>query len=88
MPLSERTKNLLLGAIAVSPIMQRFAVPGFIGIALIAVGLWQNLDWLAIIGFILAAPVLWCYFVIMAIYPLMLLYEKLFMKPHEPYWKD
>lgn len=87
-PLSERIKIRLGNAIAVSPIMQRFALPGLIGIALIVMGLWQKLDWLAIAGLILAAPVLWCYFVIMLIYPLMALFEKLFTKPHEPYWKD
>lgn len=78
MALSERTKHLLLNAIAVSPIMQRFALPGIVGALLIGLGVWQKITWLTITGLILAAPVLWCYFVIMVIYPIVLLFEKLF----------
>lgn len=88
MPLSVRTKELLLSAIAVSPILRRFGLPGVAGLLLIGVGWWQRFTWLTIAGVILAAPVLWCYFVIMVICPLVLLYEKLFATPREPYWKE
>ena len=88
MPVSEKTKNLLMNAIAVSPIMKRFMLPGIIGMLLAGVGLWQDMEWLVITGLVLAAPVLWCYLLVMVVYPLMLLYEKLFTKPREPYWKE
>ena len=88
MPLPERAKELLMSAIAVSPIMKRFALPGAVGLILAAVGVWQQITWLTIVGLILAIPILWCYFVIMVIYPLMFLFEKLFAKPREPYWKE
>jgi hypothetical protein len=84
MPLSERTRNLLLNAIAVSPIMKRFALPGLIGMLLIGVGIWQKIDWLWIAGLVLAAPVLWCYLVIMLVYPIM----ALFTKSQPRHWKE
>jgi magnesium-transporting ATPase (P-type) len=88
MALSERTQNLLLNAIAVSPIMQRFAFPGAAGLVLAAVGAWQDIPWLTIAGLILAAPVLWCYFVIMVICPIVLLFEKLFSGPPKRHWEE
>jgi hypothetical protein len=77
MPLSERTKNLLMNAIAISPIMKWGALPGIIGIPLIAVGVEKKIEWLTITGLVLAAPVLWCLFVITVICPLVILFEKL-----------
>jgi hypothetical protein len=88
MPLSERTKELLLNAIAVSPIMQRFALPGAAGLIVAAVGHWQKIPWLTITGLVLAAPVLWCLLVIMVICPIVLLYEKLFGEPPKRHWEE
>ncbi len=83
-PLSERIKNLAEHAIAISPIIKRFWLPGTIGILLLAAGLWQEIEWLAITGLILAAPIFWCYVVIGIIGPLISLFEK----PQEKHWKD
>ena len=84
MPLSERTKNLLLNAIAVSPIMKRFALPGIIGIPLLAVGVAKKIQWLTVAGLVLAAPVLWCFFVMLVIAPLVILFEK----PPKRHWEE
>jgi len=75
MPLTERTKNLLLNAIAISPIMKWCSFPGIIGILLIGVGLWQRTTWLTVIGLVLAAPILWCYAVLLCVYMPYLLVE-------------
>ncbi len=84
MPLSERTKDLLCRAIAVSPILQRYALPGLVGLLLVGVGVWQQITWLTIAGLLLAAPVLWCYLVIMVVCPLILLFSK-----NQPrHWKE
>ena len=63
MPLSEKTKYFLMKAVAISPIMNRFMLPGIIGMLLTGVGVWQEMTWLAIAGLVLAAPILWCYVV-------------------------
>lgn len=76
MLLSEKTRCLLMNTIAVSPILKRFMLPGIIGMLLTGVGVWQEMEWLTITGFILAAPVLWCYVVVIAVYPLILLFSK------------
>lgn len=76
MPLSEKTKTLLMNTIAVSPVMKRFMLPGIIGMLLTGVGLWQKMEWLTITGLVLAAPILWCYVVVMVVTPLVLLFSK------------
>lgn len=68
MPLSDRTKNLLLAPFAISPIMARFSLPGLIGFLLFAVGVWQQTAWLKVTGIILAAPILWAYAVLFFVY--------------------
>ena len=84
MPLPEKTKNLLLNTIAVSPILKRFMLPGIIGMLLTGVGVWQEMEWLTITGLVLAAPVLWCYVVVIIVYPLILL----FSKTPKRHWED
>ena len=76
MLLSEKTRYLLMNAIAVSPILKRFMLPGIIGMLLTGVGVWQKMEWLTITGLVLAAPVLWCYVVVIVVYPLLLLFSK------------
>jgi hypothetical protein len=67
MPLSEKTKNRLLMPFAISRIMRFGALPGLIGFALIGFGFYLQIDALIIVGFVLAIPILWVYFVIMCI---------------------
>lgn len=50
---------------AISPIMKWGALPGMVGAVLMAVGVVKNLGWLKIAGAVLAAPILWCYFIVM-----------------------
>ncbi len=76
MPLSENIRNLAESAIAISPIVRRFALPGLVGFLLIGLGWWQQTTWLTIAGLILAAPILWCYVVLALVYPLLFLFEK------------
>ncbi len=80
MPLSEKTKNQLLAPFAVSRIMRFGALPGLVGLVLIGVGFYQQIDILKIVGVVLAIPLLWVYFVIMFIFPLFVLVEKLWKR--------
>jgi len=75
MPLSEKTRNILLAPFAISPILQRFAWPGIAGFLIFGIGLWRQLDWLMVIGGILAAPVLWAYAVLLLVYIPYLLFD-------------
>jgi len=77
MPLSEKTKNLLLTPFAISPIMRRFSLPGLVGFLLLAIGVWQQLDWLKVTGIILAAPIIWAYAVLMLVYFPFLLFDSI-----------
>lgn len=67
-PLSEKTKNLLLMPLAISPILKWCALQGFVGWALITIGVHTNVGWLTAIGVVFAAPLLWCVFVIAFIF--------------------
>jgi hypothetical protein len=77
MPLSEKTKNRLIAPLAISPIMKRCALPGLIGMVLLAVGFVQKIRWLKITGLILIAPMLWVYFVILFIFLPILIFSKI-----------
>ena len=75
MPLSEKTKNILLAPFAISPILQRCAWPGFAGALIFGIGVWLQVDWLMVIGAILAAPVIWAYAVLLFVYVPHLLFD-------------
>ena len=75
MRISDRTKDLLLAAFAISPIIARFALPALIGVLLFAAGVWQQATWLKVIGVVLAAPILWAYAVLLFVYCPLLLFE-------------
>jgi hypothetical protein len=81
--LSEHAKERLWTMFAVSSILQRFVLPGMFGLAFIGVGIWKDIPWLLIAGLILAAPIVWCYVLIMVVYPIILLFEK----PPKRYWE-
>ncbi len=68
MPLDEKTKNLLLAPFAVSHIIDRCWLPGLAGLLLFALGAWQQAVWLQIAGFVLAAPIIWVYAVVMFVF--------------------
>lgn len=68
MPLSEKTKNLLLAPFAISYILDRCWLPGLVGFLLVAAGAWQQAVWLQIAGIVLAAPILWVYAVVMFVF--------------------
>lgn len=75
MPLSEKTKNILFALFAISPILQRFGWPGIAGFLILGIGFWRQLDWLMVIGAILAAPVIWAYAVLLLVYYPYLLFD-------------
>ena len=81
---SEKARERLRTMIAVSPILQRFALPGIVGHAFVWIGIWQDILWLSIAGLILAAPVVWCYALIIFVYPIMLFFDK----PPKRYWHE
>lgn len=68
MPLSEKTRNLLLAPFAISHILNRCWLPGLVGCLLFAAGAWQQAVWLQIGGFILAAPIIWVYAVVLFVF--------------------
>ena len=55
--------------------MRRFSLPGLVGLLLFAVGVWQKLEWLKVIGIILLAPIIWVYFVLLFVYIPFLLFD-------------
>lgn len=69
-----------MSLLAVSPILQRFALPGIVGILIVALALWLQLHWLMVIGVVLLLPVLWCYLVILCFYLPMLMLEPLWSR--------
>ena len=77
MPLSEKTKNRLLAPLAISPIMQKCALPGIVGLLLVGVGFWKKLGRLKIVGIVLAAPVLWAYVVVTFVFIPMVIFDKI-----------
>jgi hypothetical protein len=66
---------MLPAPFALSPIMQRFALPGLAGIVIFVIGVWQDLFWVMVAGAVLAAPVLWAYAVLLLVYLPILIYE-------------
>jgi hypothetical protein len=80
MPLSEKTKARLLAPFAVSRIIRFGALPGLVGMVLLGIGIYQQIDALKIIGVMLLLPVLWVYFVIMCIYIPFAMVDKLFKR--------
>lgn len=82
--LSDTTKERLLSTLVWDRIMRRFGLPGIVGLTLIGFGFWKDTMWLIVTGLILAAPILWCYFLILLVFPLMLLFEK----TPKQYWKE
>ena len=82
--ISERTKERLLTVLAWDRNIQRFALPGIVGLSLIGLGIWKKIAWLTVTGLILAAPILFCYLLIMLVFPIMLIFEK----PPKRHWED
>jgi len=76
-PLSEKTRNMLLAPFAISHIMQRFWLPGLAGLLLFAIGAWQHVSWLKVAGIVLAAPIIWVYAVVMFVFFPYLLFDSL-----------
>ena len=77
MPLSETTKTRLYMLFSICPIMRYGAVPFVIGLLMIWTGHVQQIDWLKTIGFVLTLPIIWVYIVVMFIFPLAVLFERL-----------
>jgi len=77
MPLSEKKRSILLAPFAISPILQRFAWPGIAGLLIFGIGLWRQVDWLMVIGAILAAPVIWADAVLVLVYIPYLLFDSI-----------
>jgi len=65
---------------AISPIMRIGALPGLIGLCMMVIGIYQQIDGLKIVGFVLTIPILWVYFVIMFIYIPFAIVDKLWKR--------
>ena len=77
MPLSEKTKNRLLMPFAISPILKWGALPGILGLVLIAIGVVKKIGWLKFAGAVLAAAMFWCYFVVIFIFLPYLVFDRI-----------
>lgn len=75
MPLSEKTRNILFALFAISPILDRCGWPGIAGFLIFGIGFWQQVDWLMVIGAVLAAPVVWALAVLLFVYFPYLLFD-------------
>ena len=53
--------------LAISCIMQRWLLPGIVGVVLFMLGFWLDIECMEIAGLILAAPGLWSYTVIILV---------------------
>ncbi len=73
----EKTKKILLAPFAISHIMERFWLPGVVGLLLFAVGVWMHMGWLKITGIILAAPIIWVYAVVIFVFFPFALFDRL-----------
>lgn len=51
-----KAKDVLAAPFAISPIIQRFWLPGAVGIPLAAIGAVQEIHWLTWTGIVLALP--------------------------------
>jgi hypothetical protein len=80
MRLHENTKNLLVAPFAISRIMEQCWLPGVIGLLLFAVGVWQHVGWLKIVGIVLAVPILWVYAVVMLVFFPFILFDSLWRR--------
>jgi hypothetical protein len=76
MLLSEKTRNILLAPFAISHIMERFWLPGLVGLLLFAVGVWQDVGWLQIAGIVFAAPVIWVYVILIFVFFPFILFDR------------
>lgn len=77
MALSEKTKRFLPALFSISPIMQRFSLPGIVGLLLFTIGVWQQVLWLKVAGIVFAVPVIWAYAVLMLFYFPWLLFDSI-----------
>ena len=75
--LSEKTKNRLLAPLAISPIMEKGALPGLIGFLLFGLGFWLKAGWLKVVGMVFMLPILWVYAVIIVIFFPMLIFDSI-----------
>jgi hypothetical protein len=53
------------------------ALPGLVGLVIMGIGIYQQIDTLKIVGFVLTIPILWVYIVIMFIYIPFAIFDKL-----------
>jgi hypothetical protein len=57
--------------------MKWCALPGIVGMVVLAVGFVQKIHWLKVAGLVLIAPMLWIYFVIIFVFLPMLIFGKI-----------
>jgi hypothetical protein len=79
---SERIRELLAAPFAISPIIQHFWLPGVIGILCLTIAMSQDVGWLALLGAVLAAPVIWALAVLILVYFPYLLYDAIRRRFH------
>lgn len=68
MKLPAKMRNRIGSLFAISLIMQRFILPGIVGIVCFSLGLWLHISWLRVLGIVLAAPIIWVYCVIIFVF--------------------
>jgi len=61
MAIDTSKKDAHLMKLAISCIMQRWLLPGIVGVVLFMLGFWLDIECVEISGLILAAPGLWAY---------------------------
>jgi len=77
MPFSQNTKNRLLTPFGISPLVKWATFPGIFGLLMFAFGIVLKIGWLKIVGLVLAAPLLWAYFVTIFIFMPTLIFDRI-----------
>ena len=72
---SARIRELLAAPFAISPIIQRFWLPGVIGIVCLTIAMSRDVGWLALLGAVPAAPIIWALAELILIHFPYLLYD-------------
>ncbi len=73
----KKIETIVSNLLAISVIMNRFSLPGMLGIILFTVGIWQRIGWIEIVGIILSLPIIWVYFVLIFVFFPSIIFERI-----------
>ena len=73
----DSTPYRLLTPFGISPLVRWATFPGIVGLLMSAFGFVLKLGWLEIVGLLLAAPLLWAYFVSIFVFMPVLIFDKI-----------